>query len=358
VTLLEPWVIIRLVAGAVATLLFAYGAAASVRLLRYAHLDAATEGRLALERQAELASTLVKVGAATQLLAFVLSVLAADRLSGAIRGAMCGYGVVDQNRWGWISVGSTAVTSTAAGVLLQLFALDRRVRGLDLMRPLAVACLAMAPLVALDWGIAGAWLTRLDLTVVSSCCSTTLDEAAREGVAYWHGPRAIAVGGTLAGVAVLVCIALAAWRRERRPTMEQRPEDDGRRQEQSTRLIAVVAGAMALLTAPLAFGAVTLEVAPHVYEVPQHLCPFCLFKADARFIGYPLFGAIFLALMWGLGAAVGAMVCSGEHARQAFPEFAHSRLTRQALAWGFAVVLGALPVAAYALSSPGASLFR
>jgi hypothetical protein len=51
-TLLEPWVMIRLMAGAVATMLFAFGALVGARILRYAHLEAATEGRLALEQQA------------------------------------------------------------------------------------------------------------------------------------------------------------------------------------------------------------------------------------------------------------------------------------------------------------------
>ena len=103
------------------------------------------------------------MGAIAQLFACLLSVVAADRLSGAIRGAMCGYGVVDQNRWGWVSIGTTLVASALAGGLLQLFALDRRVRGLDLMRPLAASCIALAPLIALDWGLAGAWLTQTRL---------------------------------------------------------------------------------------------------------------------------------------------------------------------------------------------------
>ena len=67
-----------------------------------------------------------------------------------------------------------------------------------------------------------------------------------------------------------------------------------------------MSGALALVVAPLALAAVTLEVAPHVYEVPQHLCPFCLFKADAYFIGYPLFGAIFFWLRCGVSCAAPA----------------------------------------------------
>jgi hypothetical protein len=44
--------------------------------------------------------------------------------------------------------------------------------------------------------------------------------------------------------------------------------------------------------------------------------------------------------------------------RTAFPAFAQSRMARQAWALAIALVLGAVPVGLYAVSSPGASLFR
>jgi hypothetical protein len=338
-TLLEPRVMMRPRAGGVAMILFAYGAVVSARILRYAHLGAVTEGQLLLERQSELAATLVRVGAFVQLFSCAISILAADRLSGAIRGAMCGYGVVLQNRWGWASIGVSLATSLAAGVLLQILALDRRVRGLDLMRPLALACLALAPLAALDWTLAMAWLTKLDLTVVASCCSTTLDSARREGTSYWQGPRLLATWGAALGVPAAIASAVWAFRHPVRPYV-------------------LLAAATTLAALPLALGAAVLEVAPHVYEVPQHLCPFCLFKADAYFIGYPLFGSIFLAATWSLGAQVGSLLAGRPHVRDAFPSFAKTRMARQAVAWAVALVLGAAPIVTYSLASPGASLFR
>jgi hypothetical protein len=338
-TLLEPWVIVRLLAGAVTAMLILYGALVGVRVLKYAHVEAATEGQLLLERHFELAAHLVRLAATAQLFALVLSIITADRLSGAIRGAMCGYAVVEQNRWGWLSIGVTAAVSLASGVLLQLLALDRRVRALELMRPLAFLCIALAPAAMLDLALVSAWLTNLDLSVVSSCCSTTADIGRRASAPFWHGPRALSAWGAGIGIALAIAAAMVARRR---------PE----------RALVSLAGAATLAVLPFAVGAVILLVAPHVYEVPEHLCPFCLFKADAYFIGYPLFGAIFLAATSGLGAAAGAVFSTGPHAREAFPPFARSRMGRQALAWGLALALGTAPVALYAISSPGASLFR
>ena len=338
-TLLEPWVLICLVAGAVATLSFGYGAVVGARVLGHAHVEAATEGRLALERQFELAATLLRVGAIFQVFATLVAIVAADRLSGSLRGAMCGYGVFAQNRWGFPALGTAVFSGLAAGVALQLLSLDRRVRGLDLMRSLAAVAIALAPIVAVGWGLSVAWLTRLDLSVTASCCSTTLDAARRDAVLFWQGPRAIAVWGALGGVALAVTTALFARRHPARARV-------------------AVSGFAALVALPFAIGAVVLEVAPHVYDAPEHLCPFCLFRADAMFIGYPLFSSIFLATTWGLGAAMAAWFSSGPHARDAFPSFARSRMARGAVAWSIALVLGAAPVVLHAARSPGASLFR
>lgn len=338
-TYLEPWVMARIVAAIATASLFLYGAVVGARVLRHAHVETATEGQLLLERHFELAGNLVRLGAFAQLLCLMLSVLAADRLSGAIQGAMCGYGVVHQNPWGWPSLGVTLVVSLGAAILLQLLALDRGVRGLDLMRPLAALCIAMAPAALLDTVLASAWFGSLDFSVVASCCSTTLGEGRRDAPLFWQGPRVLATSGAVATAVLAIAIALFASRRP------------------APRLVTL-AGAAALTAVPFAVAAVVLEVAPHVYEVPEHLCPFCLFKADAYFIGYPLFGAIFLAAAWGLGAALAAVLSRGEHARAAFPAFARSRLLRQACAWTIALVVGALPVALYAIASPGASLFR
>jgi hypothetical protein len=101
-----------------------------------------------------------------------------------------------------------------------------------------------------------------------------------------------------------------------------------------------------------------LEVAPHAFEVPQHVCPFCLLRSDVLGIGYPLFGAIFLAVVWGVGAGACGLLARGPAAAAAFAPFAKSRLVREAVAWGVALVLGAAPIVRYAIVAGGAPLFR
>ena len=335
---LEPWVLLRLVAGLVAVLLFVRGAFTSYRVLRHFDVRHATEGQLALEKQVELGSTFVRVGTIVQVAALAMTVLAADRLSRSVRGAMCAYGVLSANEWGFRSLFATAGVALLAGVLAQLYALDARVRGMDLVRPVAIATLVVVPFAVADLALTTLFLTKLDLTAAASCCSVQLDASEAGQAGYANGPRVLTVTGASVAIALSVIVA---WFASRRPTAP----------------LVALAGSLALFTLPLAVAAAVLEVAPHAFEAPQHVCPFCLLKADVLGIGYPLFGAMFLAVVWGAGAALAGLLARGKAAREAFQPFARQRLRREIAAWVVVALLSAAPVVRYAVVSGGASLF-
>jgi hypothetical protein len=338
VNLLEPWILLRLLAGLSATLLFVRGAITSHRVIRHFDVRRAIEGQLALERQAELGSTFVRVGAVIQIGALVLSVLTADRLSHSVRGAMCAYGVFHENPWGFPAVGLTAGVALVAGIAVQLCTFDRTVRGLDLVRPIAVLSLLMAPLAIADFALTSAFFLRLDLGVVASCCSVQLDVGALSRGGFASGPRELASTCAAISASLAAIVGWAASIRARVP-------------------FVVLAATLSLIAVPLAVGAIVLEVAPHAFELPQHACPFCLLRADVLGIGYPLFGSIFLAVVWTAGAAAAGLVAGGDGRVEPFVTFARTRLRRGSLAWLVALFLGVGPVLRYGIVSGGRSLF-
>ncbi|HVH46099.1 MAG TPA: hypothetical protein VM925_27305 [Labilithrix sp.] len=337
--LLEPWVLLRLAAGLVALCLFARGALTAQKVLRHFELGRATEGQLALEKRLELAATFARVAAVVQVLALALSVLAADRMSRGVRGAMCAYGVFSAHEWGFRSLAMTAGVALAAGIVTQLFAFDARVRTLELARPIAVATCLMAPLSLLDLAAASKFLLGLDLSVVASCCSVQLDPVTAAGEAFASGPRVLLTALAIIGGAGSIALALLAAR-------------------SPSRLRVFAAGALSACALPPALAATVLEVAPHAFEVPTHVCPFCLLRSDVFAIGYPLFGALFFATTWACGAAVSAVLSREGSAKAALGAFAARRLRLGAIAWGCALVLGALPILRFAIVAGGASLFE
>jgi hypothetical protein len=335
--LLEPWIFLRLAIGVVTVALFARGAWVSARVLRHFDVARASEGQLALERQAELGATFVRVGSVLAAGSLLFTVLAADRLSHSVRGAMCAYGVFGASPLGFPAIGVSLFLALAAGTLAQLFALDARVRDLSLVRPLATLSIAVAPLALLDLAINARFFLGLDLTVVASCCSVGLDGAAAAGSTFVQGPRQLV---TTVGPVIIAASAITAWLVSTRA---------------STRAV-VLSGLLGLAALPFALGAAVFEVAPHAFELPGHLCPFCLLRSDVYGIGYPLFGSTFLAVIWGAGAAVGALLVNRGHAR-ALASFVRPRLRWQAIAWLVALAVGAFPVVRYAVVTGGASLF-
>lgn len=335
--LLEPWILARLAAGVAAAALFVHAAWVSAKVLRYFRLGATSEGQLALERQAELAGASGRVGAGLQAGALLLSVTAADRLAGHLRGAMCGYGVVHAVGEGPAAVVVSALASLGALVLWRALSLDREVRDLSLTRPLAALTMVVAGLAVADLGLTAAWLGGLDFSVVASCCSSGLD-AGEGAVRVGHGGagRALVTALAPALLASVAAVSLASARR-------------------SSRAGALLAGGLSLAALPAAVAAVILEVAPHVYEVPHHRCPYCLFRADGWWLGYPIFGALLLASSSSLGAALAALLAPREG--DVFARFTPPLLRAGAWAWLAALALGVAPVVRYLIVSGGVSLF-
>jgi hypothetical protein len=198
----------------------------------------------------------------------------------------------------------------------------------------------MAPLSALDVATTTKFLLGLDLSVVASCCSVALDPitAAGEAAAASSAPRVLLT--VLAALGIVASIAMALFA-ARAPSRRR----------------VLAAGATTLVSLPVALAASVLEVAPHAFEVPTHVCPFCLLKPDVFAIGYPLYGALFLATAWVGGAMVSAILSRNAAARAALDEFAAGRLRLGAYAWACALLLGAAPVIRFTLVTGGASLF-
>lgn len=336
--LLEPWVALRLVAGLVSLVLLLRASYTGFLVLRHFRLARATEGQLLLERRLDLSATFVRVGAGVQIACVAFTALAAERLSHGIRGAMCGYGVFQASPWGFRALVADVLLALVAGLFAQLFAFDQKVRSFDLAKPLAIAMLTLGPLALVSFGLSVKFFTDLDLTVVASCCSVTLDAGAGVGSLEAVGPRVPTTIAALCAVLAAVVVGALAARRPERPRV-------------------VLAGALSLAAFPLALGAVMLEVAPHAFEVPQHVCPFCLLKSDVLGLGYPLFGAMFLAATWGGGAALGSFFARGNEAKAAFGPYASQALRRSGFAWGLVFLLAAAPVLRYAVITGFTPLF-
>ena len=339
--LFEPWILLRLASALVTMAIFFRAVLPAVKVLRHYDLRAASEGQLALERQLLLSTTLLRVGLSLQVLGLVVAVLSAEQLAPQIRGAMCGYGVFASNAWGFPSLLFSLFLALFSGVTSQLLSFDATQKRTQFVRTISWLMVALAPLSLLDAALAIQFARKLDLTVIASCCSVELDATAAlesdplgtsssRGVISFLPPLLMAIA---------MVLAVVAWRRP------------GARN-------ATAAALVSLLALPVSIGYAVLEVAPHVFETPTHVCPFCLLKADVHGIGYPLFGSVYFAFIWSMGAWLSTLLSSRGDTPKAAIRLASRLFRGESIAWAIALLTALWPTVRYAWMTGGRSLWH
>lgn len=336
--LLRPWILARLLSGGAVLALCAFGAWVAWRVLKHWRVGATSEGQLALERRAELVAAVVQVALVVAVTNLALTVLAADRLTHSIRGAMCAFGVFDASPFGFPALAATALGAAGCAFWVVLHRLDLATLRPTLTRRKFLGLFVLLPLLAFDLFATTRWALDLDMRVVASCCSLGLDDALGAGGAAGGGPHVLSGWLALGAGLSAAGASLYAWRRP-------------------GRFAAWLAAGLSAVAAAAALPAILWVVAPHAYETPHHLCPFCLLHADVWGLGWPLFGALFTAAV--CGTAVGLVESQRRASGEPEAAFALERRLGgwAAASWVLALVLAALPVVRYAWVTGGASLF-
>jgi len=277
----QPAIIALLLASAVAVLMLAVAAPFAVQVIRKWDIRSGAERQLQLERRTYLFSTLTVFVMASQLLALLLFVFNADRMSVMFVGAMCAVGTLNVNAWGFPALIAQMAVFFLAAAWLALNHVDARAPDYPLVRIKYAALLGLLPLVALAFGLQLAYFLNLRADVITSCCGSLFSEDTKglSGDLAAMEPKPAIIGFYAAlGVAVAVSMFHAARRRGG--------------------YWVALAGAGALVAA---LAGIISFLSLYIYEHPHHHCPFCILKPDYGYQGYLLYLPLFTATAASLG---------------------------------------------------------
>jgi hypothetical protein len=216
---------------------------------------------------------------------------------------------------------------------------DLRLETPILTRRKFAVLLPVAVLTIADAVFALRFALELDFSVIASCCSVWLDDTAvNTRAGRWVVSPNLAGGLGLTTAMLALTASVWMWRRPRR----------------GTALAATSASAAATIAAvPAVMGV----VAPYALATPGHLCPFCLLHAQGGWLGWPLFAALYVAAVTGLGLGiveVNRPIGDGSVIAQRFQQ---TLAAWSGLAWAGVLVSGGFPVARYLIGSGGISVF-
>jgi hypothetical protein len=335
--LLRPWILALLLASGGAALAWLRGLSVAASVLRRFRSDARHEAQIQLERRAELGARWIELGALSSAASFGILVLGADHAASEIRGAMCAHGVLASTNVGFLAVGLGLAVFVAGISWSQLHRLDLELREPLLTRPKFLAFVVLAPLAVASAAVNAMFVSELDFGVVATCCSAAVDSVEPDASTV---SRASPIVFPFHLGALVVAAAVSA-------TATLRP----------SRTTALVAGGLALGAVMAAVPALVHYVAPHVYETPNHRCPFCLLHSPEAVVGVPIYAAMAVALLSATSLLVRVFDprWTDEAASIVAPVRRRALLNSIALLALAALLL--VPVARYHLITGGASLF-
>jgi hypothetical protein len=280
--LFQPAIMALLLASAANVVVLLAVAPFAIHVIRHWKITSGSERQLTLERRTYLMSALVVLVMVTQLLALLLFVFNADKMSAMFVGAMCAVGALNADQYGFPALLAQIAVFFLAAMWLAINHVDTRAPDYPLVRVKYALLLGMAPILVLAFALQLQYFLGLKADVLTSCCSRvfTSEVAGLSGdlASLPPLPAMIAFFGTL--LAAIVAAGFTAVRKR-----------GG---------YAVALGSLAAFAGAIA--GILSFLSLYIYEHPHHHCPFCILKPEYHFQGYWLYVPLFLATAAGLGA--------------------------------------------------------
>jgi hypothetical protein len=282
--ILNPGILALFVSSLLISLMTLYACGCGVQILRRWDITSGSELQLALERRTYLISTIVSYFLAFQLVSLFLFVQTAESICHLFVGAMCAVGTLTANSFGYPTLLLKVVNFILAGLWLILNHADNQGYDYPLIKAKYLLQLIMAPYILAETVAQGLYFSGLRPDIITSCCGSLFSQGSR-GIAS----EILAAPSVPMEIVFYSCVpitlAAGAWIFLRGT---------------GGYLFAGMGG----INFAVSIVSIISFISLYFYEMPSHHCPFCLLQKEYGYVGYPLYGLIFLGAISGLGVGL------------------------------------------------------
>jgi hypothetical protein len=282
--ILHPAIIALLVSSGMISLLVLYAAWYGILIIRSWDIRSGSSMQLDLERRTYLISTVLAYAFGFQLISLFLFIYTADSLCTLFTGAMCAVGTLNVNEYGYPVLILKILNFILAGLWLIVNYADNRGYDYPLIRKKYVFLIGITPFLIVETVLQARFFLGLHPDVITSCCGS-LFSGGGQNIASEISAFPANSMKVLLLIAMSVTIGAGIW---------------FYRKQRGGYFFSGVSGA----SFPLALASVLSFIGPYVYELPTHHCPFCLLQREYGYVGYPLYAALLIAGVTGLGVGV------------------------------------------------------
>ncbi|MEA3433574.1 MAG: hypothetical protein U9R13_03255 [Campylobacterota bacterium] len=276
--LLSNEVIVYLLSETVLYLLLFIAFLSTIGLLKKWNFDTFTTEQFALENRSYLVMTIIFFVMLLKVILLPYFVYTMDNLSNLIPGAMCGAGVVKANEYGDPLLSLKIIILFLSGLWLSMNSIDLKAKNYPYLKLKSWFFILIFLLLSAEFILDILYFTHIETNNPVSCCSVIFGQTGgANGLPFGLDiPKLLILFYLLFALVVLTILSDLA-------------------------VMSIIAS---LLFGVIAYYAVVYFFGTYIYELPTHLCPFCMLQDHYYYVGYLLWGLLMLGVFLTIDAAV------------------------------------------------------
>ena len=279
--LLSNQVIVFLLSEATLFMLLAVAFIVSLKVLLKWDFESFTPFQFALERQAYLVSTIILFVFLMKFMLVVYFIFSIDALSLLLPGAMCAAGVIKANIYGSYLLILKLFILFLLILWIYVHSYDMRTKNHQWFRKKSWLFSLIFVLIIVELGLDFSYFSNIDTHMPVSCCSALFGQL--EGANPL--PFGLSVSLLLVLFYLLYILVILTIK-------------------SGYTILYILAN---ILFVFLSYYAVVYFFGTYVYQLPTHKCPFCMLQQEYYYVGYLLWGSLFMGTYIGLSDAVSTL---------------------------------------------------
>lgn len=275
--LLNSEVIVYLLSEIVLYVLLLIAAIATLGILRGWNFDHFTDKQFALENRSYLVMSIIFFVLGLKMLLLPYFAYTIDTLSFLVPGAMCAAGVIDANHYGDPLLMIKIIILFLSGLWIRINRMDLDEKYYPYMKFKSWFYLLIFILLSIELTLDILYFTHIETTNPVSCCSVIFGALGGNILPFGLDIKKLLLLFYLLYILLVLMLLSQHY------------------------LIRVV---VSVCFALVAYYSIVYFFGTYIYELPTHRCPFCMLQKEYYYVGYLVWGLLFLGTFLAIESAV------------------------------------------------------
>ena len=245
----------------------------AVKILKDWDFKSTTTYQYQLEKTSYLTTLIITITVIFSIMLLPYFAYTIDSLHTIVPGAMCGAGVIGANEFGYPLLWVKIALIFLSGIWLIINEKDIKEKNYPYIFKKYYLYLAIFILLLLGIYLEFSYFSNISLKRVVSCCSVIFGASGESGIPFNLDTKSLLIIFYLLSFLNIFNI----WQKNS---------------------FSLALSSLAFL--PIAYYAIIYFFGTYIYELPTHICPFCMMQKEYYYVGYLIWGLLLVSTFYGI----------------------------------------------------------